>query len=661
MSSNLLNLGLSGINAALWGINTTGQNISNQATPGYSVERPIFAESDGQYTPNGFSPSGVTTVTVQRQFSQYLSDQLNSANTTASALSSYSALVATLNNYVGNPSAGIGAAISSYFSGLQTVANNAGNQSTQQTALSAGQTLATQINAAGAQFDALRTQVNQQLQSSVTSVNALTAQIAQLNQQIATAGSQGQPPNQLLDQRDQAVASLSQYVGVQVTQINGNYNVSIGNGQPLVVGNNSYQLSTAPSAADPSELSLTVQSTVNGAATTTVLPDSSVSGGSIGGALQFRTQTLDPAEAQLGAIAVSFAAQTNAQNALGVDLNGKVGGNLFTLPTPATITNANNTGNATLTAAFDNAQQPPTSDLTLSFNNGTYTLTNKTTGTVVGTANSLPATLGGLKLSATGTMQPGDSFTIEPTRGALNSFGVVSGATIASGAPVFAQKTATNTGTGAITPGSVTTGYQIPSSATTLTYNAASKSLTGFQVGTTVTIGTTPPTTVAITNANTQVPYDASKGATLTITSTVQPPTDTNLMNNVTVSISGAPADGDTFTIQGGSSGTNDGRNAQLLSALATSKAFDGGSTTLTSAYSSYVNNVGNAAASLSARSSVQAGVVSQITTQQQSVSGVNQNEEAVNLMQYQQMYQANAKVIQTASTLFSTLLGIFN
>ena len=392
-----------------------------------------------------------------------------------------------------------------------------------------------------------------------------------------------------------------------------------------------------------------------------MVPDSSVTGGSIGGALQFRTQTLDPAEAQLGAIAVSFAAQTNAQNALGVDLNGKVGGNLFNLPTPATITNANNTGNATLTAAFDNAQQPPTSDFTLSYDGTTYTLTNKTTGTVAGTANSLPATLGGLKLSATGTMQPGDSFTIEPTRGALNSFGVVSGATIASGAPVFAQKTATNTGTGAITAGSVTTGYQIPSSTTTLTYNAASKSLTGFQAGTTVTIGTTPPTTVAITDANTQVPYDASKGATLTITSTVQPPTDTNLMNNVTVSVSGAPADGDTFTIQGGSSGTNDGRNAQLLSALATSKAFDGGSTTLSAAYSSYVNNVGNAAASLSARSSVQAGVVSQITTQQQSVSGVNQNEEAVNLMQYQQMYQANAKVIQTASTLFSTLLGIFN
>ncbi|MDA0601942.1 FlgK family flagellar hook-associated protein, partial [Burkholderia gladioli] len=419
--------------------------------------------------------------------------------------------------------------------------------------------------------------------------------------------------------------------------------------------------SPAPSGGHPRVLSLTVRATVNGAATTTVVPDSSVSGGSIGGALQFRSQTLDPAEAQLGAIAVSFAAQTNAQNALGVDLNGKVGGNLFNLPTPTTITNANNTGNATLSAAFDNAQQPPTSDFTLSYDGTTYTLTNKTTGTVAGTANSLPATLGGLKLSATGTMQPGDSFTIEPTRAALNSFGVVSGATIASGAPVFAQKTATNTGTGAITAGSVTTGYQIPSSTTTLTYNAASKSLTGFQVGTTVTIGTTPPTTVAITDANTQVPYDASKGATLTITSTVQPPTDTNLMNNVTVSVSGAPADGDTFTIQGGSSGTNDGRNAQLLSALATSKAFDGGSTTLSAAYSSYVNNVGNAAASLSARSSVQAGVVSQITTQQQSVSGVNQNEEAVNLMQYQQMYQANAKVIQTASTLFSTLLGIFN
>lgn len=663
MSNNLLNIGLSGLNAAQWGINVTGQNISNQATAGYSVERPVYAETDGQYTSSGYLPSGVSTVTVQRQYSQYLSAQLNAANTSSSALSSYSSLVATLNNYVGSPTGGVGAAISSYFTGLQNVANGAASAATRSTAYSAGLTLANQLSSAGAQFDALRTQVNSQLQNSATQVNALTSQIALLNQQIAVAGSSGQAPNQLLDSRDQAVASLSQLVGTTVTtQSDGSYTVTIGNGQPLVLGNTSYQMSTVPSASDPSELSLAVQSS----ATTTggapqVLADSTVTGGSIGGALQFRSQTLDPAEAQLGAIAVSFAAQTNAQNALGIDANGQPGGNLFTVPAPTTVTNLNNTGTAVLSASFDNAQQPPSSDYTLSYDGTTYTLKNKTSGEVVDTATSLPATLGGLKLSATGTMNAGDSFTIEPTRGALNGFAVAasSGSAIAAAAPVTASATASNTGSGTITQGTVTAGYQMPSSTTTLTYNSASKSLTGFPAGTTVTIGTTPPTTVTIADSTTQVPYDPTQGATLTIASTTQPP-PSGVMNNVSVTLSGTPSNGDTFTIAPGGA-SNDGRNAQLLSSLATSKAFDGGATTLTTAYSSYVNNVGNTAARLSAASSAQTGVVSQITTQQQSVSGVNQNEEATNLVQYQQMYQANAKVIQTAQTLFTTLLGIFN
>jgi flagellar hook-associated protein 1 FlgK len=331
------------------------------------------------------------------------------------------------------------------------------------------------------------------------------------------------------------------------------------------------------------------------------------------------------------------------------------------VPAPTTVTNLNNTGTAVLSASFDNAQQPPSSDYTLSYDGTTYTLKNKTSGEVVDTATSLPATLGGLKLSATGTMNAGDSFTIEPTRGALNGFAVAasSGSAIAAAAPVTASATASNTGSGTITQGTVTAGYQMPSSTTTLTYNSASKSLTGFPAGTTVTIGTTPPTTVTIADSTTQVPYDPTQGATLTIASTTQPP-PSGVMNNVSVTLSGTPSNGDTFTIAPGGA-SNDGRNAQLLSSLATSKAFDGGATTLTTAYSSYVNNVGNTAARLSAASSAQTGVVSQITTQQQSVSGVNQNEEATNLVQYQQMYQANAKVIQTAQTLFTTLLGIFN
>ncbi|HHY6931926.1 TPA: flagellar hook-associated protein FlgK [Burkholderia ambifaria] len=665
MSNTLMNLGVSGLNAALWGLTTTGQNISNAATPGYSVERPVYAEASGQYTSSGYMPQGVNTVTVQRQYSQYLSDQLNSAQSQGGALSTWYSLVAQLNNYVGSPTAGISTAITGYFTGLQNVANNASDPSVRQTAISNAQVLADQLKAAGQQYDALRQSVNTQLTSTVSQINTYTSQIAQLNQQIAAASSQGQPPNQLMDQRDLAVSNLSSLAGVQVVRNDSGYSVFLAGGQPLVVADKSYQLATVTSPSDPSELTVVSQGIAgaNPPGPNQALPDTSLSGGTLGGLLAFRSQTLDPAQAQLGALATSFAAQVNGQNALGIDLSGKPGGNLFTVANPAVYSNQGNTGTASLSVSFANAAQPTTSDYTLSYDGTNYTLTDRASGSVVGQSTSMPASIGGLAFSfASGSMNAGDQFTVLPTRGALNGFGLAttSGSAIAAASPVVAAASSTNLGTGKIAQGAVSAGYQVPTTPTKLTYDAASKSLSGFQPGTTVTIAGTPPTSVTITSPADSVPYDATAGAKLTITSTTQP-APAGVMNGVTVTLSGAPSDGDSFTIGPYAGGTSDGSNALALSQLVTAKSLGGGTTTLTGAYAKYVNAIGNTASQLKSSSAAQTSLVGQITTAQQSVSGVNQNEEAANLMQYQQLYQANAKVIQTAATLFQTVLGLFN
>ncbi|RQR48432.1 flagellar hook-associated protein FlgK [Burkholderia sp. Bp9140] len=666
MSNTLMNLGVSGLNAALRGLTTTGQNISNAATPGYSVERPVYAEASGQYTSSGYMPQGVNTVTVQRQYSQYLSDQLNSAQSQGGALSTWYSLVAQLNNYVGSPTAGISTAITSYFTGLQNVANNASDPSVRQTAISNAQILGDQLKAAGQQYDALRQSVNTQLTSTVSQINTYTAQIAQLNQQISAASSQGQPPNQLMDQRDLAVSNLSSLAGVQVVRGDSGYSVFLAGGQPLVLADKSYQLATVTSPSDPSELTVVSQGIAgaNPQGPNQALPDASLSGGTLGGLLAFRSQTLDPAQAQLGALATSFAAQVNAQNALGVDLSGQPGGNLFTVAAPAVYSNQGNTGNASLSVSFANASQPTTSDYTLSYDGTNYTLTDRASGAVVDQkAGPMPVSLGGLNFSfSSGSMNAGDQFTVLPTRGALNGFGLAttSGSAIAAASPVVAAASSTNIGTGKIAQGAVSAGYQVPTTPTKLTYDAASKSLSGFPAGTTVTIAGTPPTSVTITSPTDSVPYDASAGAKLTIMSTTQP-APAGVMNGVTVTLSGAPSDGDTFTIGPYAGGTSDGSNALALSQLVTAKALGGGTTTLTGAYANYVNAIGNTASQLKSSSAAQTSLVGQITTAQQSVSGVNQNEEAANLMQYQQLYQANAKVIQTAATLFQTVLGLFN
>jgi flagellar hook-associated protein 1 FlgK len=259
-------------------------------------------------------------------------------------------------------------------------------------------------------------------------------------------------------------------------------------------------------------------------------------------------------------------------------------------------------------------------------------------------------------------MNPGDSFTIEPTRGALNSFAAATTApsAIAAASPVLGAAAASNTGTGAISPGTVTAGYTMPNATTTLSYAVAAGvgSLSGFPIGSTVTVTAgTPPTQTAynITALAPSVPYSAATGATLTITNATP-----GSMNGVTVTISGAPAAGDTFTIGPNTGATNDGSNALALSRLSAAKSMSGGTVTLVGAYASYVNQVGNQTNQIQTSSTAQTAVTTQITAAQQSVSGVNLNEEAANLLQYQQLYQANSKVIQTAQTLFQTLLGIF-
>ncbi|GJH07028.1 flagellar hook-associated protein FlgK [Paraburkholderia terrae] len=657
MSSNLFSIGLSGLNAAQWGLTTTGQNISNQATPGYSVERPVYSESSGQYTGSGYLGSGVSTTTIQRQYSQYLTTELNNAQSQSGSLNTYYNLIAQLNNMVGNPTSGISSAITSYFTGMQNVANDASNPAMRQSAISTAQSLADQINAAGDQYDQLRTSVNTQIGDTVKQINTYSAQIAQLNSQIQSLSAQGQPPNQLLDQRDLAVSNLSQLVGVQVVQGDSGYSVFMGNGQPLVVADKSFNLTTVTSPSDPTETAVAYAGLASQAGTTTpqILPDSVQLGGQIGGLMTFRSQTLDPAEAQLGAIATSFAAQVNAQNSLGIDLNGNKGGALFTVGNPTIFANLKNTGGATLGASLSNPSQPVSGDYTLSYDGSNYTLTNRDTGQVVGQAANLTNPIGGMQFSLSGTMNPGDSFTVEPTRGALNGFGLTTsdGAAIAASSPVLVSKGSSNTGTSTVTQGTVSAGYTLPNTTTTLTYDSATGSISGFPVGSTVTIDGTPPTSYNITAATPNVPYNPAMGASMTITGST--------INNVSLQITGSPANGDTFTIAPNPAGGKDGRNAQSISNLVTAKSMGNGTLTLTDSYANYVNDIGNQTNQIQASSKSQTSLVTQITTAQQSISGVNINEEAANLLQYQQLYQANSKVIQTAQTLFQTILGIFN
>jgi len=650
---SLFDIGVSGLNAAQWGLTTTGQNISNAATPGYTQEKPVYQEASGQYTTSGYLGSGVQTATVARSYSSFLTTQLNAAQSNSSSLNTYYSMLSQLNNLVGDPTTGIGSGMTSYFTSLQSVANSPATTSTRQSLMSSGQSLVNQMNAAAANYNQLRSGVNQSLTSAVTQINSYTTQIATLNGQIAAASAQGQPPNQLLDARDTAVSNLSQLTNVQVNTVNGMYNVSIGTGQPLVSGTTAYQLQAVTSTSDPSELSIAYASPDGSPQTpaqTQYLPDSTFGGGTVGGLLAFRSQSLDPAQAQLGSLATSFAAQLNQQNALGVDLNGNPGTALFSTGSPTIYANSRNTGTAPLSVSIANPAQPTSGNYTLSYNGTDYTLTDRASGAVLGTlaptstaTGAASGTIAGLNISVTsGIMKAGDSFTIEPTSGALSAFSLVTTnpTAIAAASPAVASAGASNAGTANISAATVATGYSIPSSMT-LTYNSTAQQLTS-NVQVTLPNGTT-------VLAGTPFAYNPAQGLTI------------SNGTGVSATISGTPANGDTFSISANKGGSSDGSNALAMANLGTAKSLNGGTDSLTSAYANYVNQIGNETNNLQSSSTSATAVLTQATSAQQSVSGVNLNEEAANLIQYQQLYQANSKVIQTASTLFSTLLGIFN
>ncbi|HKT93571.1 MAG TPA: flagellar hook-associated protein FlgK [Paraburkholderia sp.] len=671
--SNIFSIGLSGLQAAQIGISTTGENISNSTTAGYTVEKPVYQESAGQYTSSGYIGSGVTTATVQRAYSQYLTTALNNAQSTSSAYSASYTLATQLSNLVGSPTSGIATAITNFFTGLQNVSNSPSDTAARQTVLSDAQTLATQINAASSQYDSMRQSVNTQLTSAVSQINTYTQQIANLNAQITAASSGGQQPNQLLDQRDQAVANLSQLVGVQVVQGSSGYSVFLGNGQPLVVSSNSYNLTTQPSSTNPQELTVAWQG-LNGASaaaqgTPQVLTSAALQGGTVGGLVSFVQNTLDPAESQLGAIVTSFAAQVNSQNALGLTLSGGAGGNLFTVGNPLVTASSTNPDTQTsVSATLTNSTQPLTDNYKLSYDGANWNLTDTATNTLVDTQpnGTAPITIGGFSITPSGTVSAGDSFMIQPTAGALASFSVATSdpAAIAAATPVVVSAATTNAGTANVTQGAVGTGYSTTNLPVTLTYDSANGTLDGLPNGTTVSItagGTTSSVTIdsTATPPVTGVPYDPTQGATYTITNLTDSTGANGTATNVSFTMTGTPSNNDTFTVAGNKSGTQDGRNALAIANLTSSTSFTG-STTLTTAYANYVNTIGNAASQLQASNTSQQSLVTQLTSQQQSVQGVNLDEEAANLLQYQQLYQANSKVIQTAASLFQTLIGIF-
>ena len=627
--ADLLSTSVSGLLAFQQALDVTSNNIANASTPGYSVETANLTELPGQATAGGYVGSGVTVDGITRSYSELLAQQVRGSQASYSSLNTLATQATQVDNLLSASSTGITSGLQSFVNALQTVSGSPSSSAARQALLSQAQALAQQLTGYDAQISQYGSTLEQQISGDVTQVNTLASGIASLNTQIANdlAGT-GQAPNQLMDQRDNLIDQLSQYVSVNTaSEPNGMLDVYVGTGQAVVTGGTAQQLSTLPNQYNASELDIGITS---GGGTADVT--SEITGGELGGLIASRTQVLDPAQNALGQISVALATIVNQQQAAGMDQTGAAGQPMFTVGGVQTLASSANTGNATLTVTRTSLSALTSDDYTLRYSGAAWQLQDATTGQAValsgaGTSAS-PFQAAGISIIVNGAPAAGDSFLVQPTAAATAGLAVAftDPSQIAAASLAQTGVGAANTGTGTISAATVDPANWVPDTYT-LTFTAANQYQVTSSAGTVVATGT----------------YSA--GAPISF-------------EGAQVSVNGAPASGDSFTVRASTAadaGDNSNANA-LISALGAG-SLGGGTTSLSGAANNLIARIGIITQQAQSNAAAQQSVNQDATTARSNISGVNLDDQAAKILQYQQAYQAMAQVIQTSGQMFTSLI----
>jgi len=629
--AGILSIGTRAMFAAQAQINTAAGNISNANTPGYSRQSVQLETAGGQYTGRGFFGYGVAITTVSRAHDAFLTREAAATLSIASMDSTRLTQLQRLEQVFDMGEAGLGHAASQVLNAFVDVASRPTDSSARQVVLSRLEELASRFRSAAQELATLQSGVTQELKTGIATVNELARRVADLNQQIARVQGLGHEPNDLLDQRDQLIREINKYV--QVTQIpadDGTVGLFIGGGQRLVLGNHALELRAVPDEYDASVMRLAVhEGNVD-----RLLPENTLSGGSLAGLLRFQRTDLADAQNQLGRLAVAFSSALNAQHALGLDQAGQPGTALLSTAAPRVLPSSRNTGSALPEVAVSSAHLLAASDYELRYEGGAWQLTRLSDGT------SVPYTPGtefdGLTITVpAGTPAEGDRFLLQPLRQAAADMRSLLGDPrgIAAASPVIATLPPGNTGTVAVSG-------LIPAQADP---NLAEPIEITFTSPTTFTVNGTVSGTVPTS----LVPGEPIRinGWELTLTGTPQPG-DRILVQPATVTPSN----------NGNALGLLALRDAPLVGQQLVGGVATGGET-ITDAYASVMAAVGVRVQGAKASAEMSDAIAREAEQARTSVAGVNLDEEAARLIQFQQSYQAAAKVLQIAQTVFDSLL----
>ena len=688
--ADLLNIGLSGLSANKTSLAVTGHNITNVNTPGFSRQDTVQATRVPQFSGAGYIGSGTTLVDIRRTYSEFLSTQVRSSTALSSDVEAYKSQIEQLDSLLAGSTTGITPSLQRFFSSVQTAAEDPANIPARQLVLSEAEGLAKRFNTVYDRISQQNEFINKQMLAVSDQVNRLAGSIARYNDSIAIAAANGQQPNDLLDAREEAVRQLSTFIGVTVVaQDDSSLNLFVGSGQPLVVGSSASRLEAVPGQGDPTRFEVNFVSGGSRQGITSL-----ITGGEMGGLIRYRSETLDPTLNSLGRLALAVSDQVNTQLGQGLDLKGQVGSALFgdfndtALAQLRVRAFSTNTGNAQPLLNITDTSVLTTSDYRLELTDATappsfqarrlsdgVSIAVAVVGDVDGNYTLSLAQLNppalpkdqGFQVTFSATefakAASGDVYLLQPTRRGATSISTQLDQPdqLAFAAPLRSEANLQNRGNGVIGQPSIDN-VQDPLvladlqalSPLTMTYAEP------VAPATTGTLTLSAPGGVTVSPATLSIAPGQSNTLSYTITSG-------GSTLDISQAFSGRPQSGDTFTLGFNQNGVSDNRNALKLVDLQSKQTVGVDKTvgiatgvSFTDGYGDLVERVGTLTAQARQDSEATGAILKQATDNRDSLSAVNLDEEAANLIKFEQYYNASAQVIQVARSLFDTLINTF-
>ena len=632
--ADLLRLGAGSLQNWQSALNTTGHNIANANTEGYSRQTVELGTARALRFGFGYVGQGAEIVSIERASNSFVTSQVRNFTSSASQYETFVQFSSRVDDILANSQNSLSVSMERFFNAASDVAASPSTLPERQALIGEGDNLVARQQSFNDLLQDLNSEINNAIGLRVTEINGIASSISEINQLILNTNNSGGTPNDLLDQRDRLVEKLSTKISTSVIEQNdGSFNVLIGKGQALVIGAVPTELEVRFNQFDSSRLEIGIKGLIGN--------DSSqfVKGGELQGLLDFRSRVLNPAQTQLGVLALGMGETINAQHKVGVDLNGVLGGNIFAPIAISVAPEGFNAGTSGPVVTLTDASEVRASDYSLDYDGTQWQLTRLSDSTSVSGAG--PLVLDGMSVDVSaGVPVSGDSFRINPGHDAAVNFAMAISdpRKIAAASPVIADTPLANVGIGILTDLKVAANNTLPLAAPislTFNANAGGAGIPGFDV---------------VGGPGGSILYDpATDGAGKAFTFATQ---------GVSFTLANTPQPGDSFTITNNTGAFGDNRNIVQIGELQYASTLNGGKNSYQEFYGGLVAQVGVISNQAGSNLTIENSLLNQATDYRDSISGVNLDEEAANLLRYQQAYQASAQMIKIADQLFQTLIN---